>query len=226
MSCFSCVEAARESVNFQGKAPRFTLGWMSHRPRRRPRSPRHIPRRAFFFSALRICPFLHSASHSFFLFAAQIKIQKKQVFTNDLPASASLLRYSEIRTIENGSDTFFCFRSGSVSKSGSYDFFYRNGVPKWKGPGYYYSQFKPGLGVRNLFPAKPAYETSPSSELLEKPLGCSSSLTFPKTAFVIESLLAIELSLSRHPRCAHVQGRFSRRRLGNGEPIYHLLRRS
>ena len=30
----------------------------------------------------------------------------------------------------------------------SYDFFYKNGVPKWRGTGYYYSRFRPGLGVR------------------------------------------------------------------------------
>jgi len=28
-----------------------------------------------------------------------------------------------------------------------YDFFYKNGVPKWRGTGYYYSRFRPGLGV-------------------------------------------------------------------------------
>lgn len=29
-----------------------------------------------------------------------------------------------------------------------YDFFYKNGVPRWRGTGYYYSRFRPGLGVR------------------------------------------------------------------------------
>lgn len=29
----------------------------------------------------------------------------------------------------------------------SYDFFYKNGVPKWRGTGYYYSRFRPGLVV-------------------------------------------------------------------------------
>ncbi|KAI0349414.1 DnaJ-domain-containing protein [Trametes cingulata] len=28
-----------------------------------------------------------------------------------------------------------------------YDFFYRNGVPRWRGTGYYYSRFRPGLGT-------------------------------------------------------------------------------
>src|ERR1700728_4461005 len=28
-----------------------------------------------------------------------------------------------------------------------YDFFFKNGVPKWRGTGYYYSRFRPGLGV-------------------------------------------------------------------------------
>jgi DnaJ family protein C protein 1 len=32
-----------------------------------------------------------------------------------------------------------------------YDFFYKNGVPRWRGTGYYYSRFRPGLGVRRQF---------------------------------------------------------------------------
>ncbi|KAI9063266.1 DnaJ-domain-containing protein [Trametes sanguinea] len=28
-----------------------------------------------------------------------------------------------------------------------YDFFYKNGVPRWRGTGYYYSRFRPGLGT-------------------------------------------------------------------------------
>ena len=31
----------------------------------------------------------------------------------------------------------------------SYDFFYKNGVPVWRGTVYYYSRFRPGLGVRD-----------------------------------------------------------------------------
>lgn len=34
----------------------------------------------------------------------------------------------------------------------SYDFFYKNGVPKWRGTGYYYSRFRPGLGVGGCQP--------------------------------------------------------------------------
>ncbi|EEB90439.1 hypothetical protein MPER_11353 [Moniliophthora perniciosa FA553] len=30
-------------------------------------------------------------------------------------------------------------------------FFYKNGVPKWRGTGYYYSRFRPGLGTVILF---------------------------------------------------------------------------
>ena len=33
---------------------------------------------------------------------------------------------------------------------GRYDFFYKNGVPRWRGTGYYYSRYRPGLGVRSL----------------------------------------------------------------------------
>ncbi|KAF9247295.1 DnaJ-domain-containing protein [Melanogaster broomeanus] len=32
-----------------------------------------------------------------------------------------------------------------------YDFFYKNGVPKWRGTGYYYSRFRPGLGTVLIF---------------------------------------------------------------------------
>lgn len=32
-----------------------------------------------------------------------------------------------------------------------YDFFYKNGVPKWKGTGYFYSRFRPGLGTVVVF---------------------------------------------------------------------------
>jgi len=32
-----------------------------------------------------------------------------------------------------------------------YDFFYKNGVPKWRGTGYYYSRFRPGLGSVLVF---------------------------------------------------------------------------
>ncbi|KAB5592079.1 hypothetical protein CTheo_4461 [Ceratobasidium theobromae] len=32
-----------------------------------------------------------------------------------------------------------------------YNFFYKNGVPKWRGTGYYYSRFRPGLGTVLLF---------------------------------------------------------------------------
>lgn len=32
-----------------------------------------------------------------------------------------------------------------------YDFFYKNGVPKWRGTGYYYSRFRPGLGTVTVF---------------------------------------------------------------------------
>lgn len=37
-------------------------------------------------------------------------------------------------------------RNGEKRKR--YDFFYKNGVPKWRGTGYYYERFRPGLGVR------------------------------------------------------------------------------
>ncbi|KAF8309571.1 DnaJ-domain-containing protein [Clavulina sp. PMI_390] len=32
-----------------------------------------------------------------------------------------------------------------------YDFFYKNGVPKWRGTGYYYERFRPGLGSVLIF---------------------------------------------------------------------------
>ncbi|GAA6024829.1 hypothetical protein JCM11491_005668 [Sporobolomyces phaffii] len=40
-----------------------------------------------------------------------------------------------------------------AEKRKRYDFFYDNGVPKWRGTGYYYSRYRPGLGavVTGLF---------------------------------------------------------------------------
>ncbi|KAL5530671.1 hypothetical protein ACEPAF_6929 [Sanghuangporus sanghuang] len=32
-----------------------------------------------------------------------------------------------------------------------YDFFYKNGVPRWRGTGYYYSRYRPGLGFVVVF---------------------------------------------------------------------------
>ncbi|KAG8948089.1 hypothetical protein FRC04_010001 [Tulasnella sp. 424] len=32
-----------------------------------------------------------------------------------------------------------------------YDFFYKNGVPRWRGTGYYYSRYRPGLGSVGVF---------------------------------------------------------------------------
>jgi len=32
-----------------------------------------------------------------------------------------------------------------------YDFFFKNGVPRWRGTGYYYSRFRPGLGTVLVF---------------------------------------------------------------------------
>ncbi|KZW04216.1 hypothetical protein EXIGLDRAFT_758512 [Exidia glandulosa HHB12029] len=32
-----------------------------------------------------------------------------------------------------------------------YDFFYKNGFPRWRGTGYYYSRFRPGLGTVLVF---------------------------------------------------------------------------
>ncbi|GLB33895.1 putative dnaJ molecular chaperone homology domain containing protein [Lyophyllum shimeji] len=32
-----------------------------------------------------------------------------------------------------------------------YDFFYKNGVPRWRGTGYYYSRYRPGLGSVMVF---------------------------------------------------------------------------
>ncbi|GAA5949038.1 hypothetical protein JCM21900_003182 [Sporobolomyces salmonicolor] len=34
-----------------------------------------------------------------------------------------------------------------AEKRKRYDFFYENGVPKWRGTGYYYSRYRPGLGA-------------------------------------------------------------------------------
>ena len=45
---------------------------------------------------------------------------------------------------------FLVFYRSNLTTSCSYDFFYKNGVPRWRGTGYYYSRFRPGLGVGGL----------------------------------------------------------------------------
>ncbi|KAI8140119.1 hypothetical protein BJV82DRAFT_623980 [Fennellomyces sp. T-0311] len=37
------------------------------------------------------------------------------------------------------------------AKRERYDFFYKNGVPRWRGTGYYYSRFRPGLATVVVF---------------------------------------------------------------------------
>jgi len=58
--------------------------------------------------------------------------------------------------VKNAHDRFA--RLGVISKilrspesRKRYDFFYKNGVPKWRGTGYYYSRFRPGLGTVLVF---------------------------------------------------------------------------
>ncbi|CCM01606.1 uncharacterized protein FIBRA_03666 [Fibroporia radiculosa] len=58
--------------------------------------------------------------------------------------------------VKNAQDRFA--RLGVISKilrapesRERYDFFYKNGVPKWRGTGYYYSRFRPGLGTVFVF---------------------------------------------------------------------------
>jgi DnaJ homolog subfamily C member 1 len=50
-------------------------------------------------------------------------------------------RFARLGVISN------ILRDGEKRKR--YDFFYKNGVPKWRGTGYYYDRFRPGLGVRS-----------------------------------------------------------------------------
>ncbi|TCD69660.1 hypothetical protein EIP91_006677 [Steccherinum ochraceum] len=58
--------------------------------------------------------------------------------------------------VRNAHDRFS--RLGVVSKilrdpetRKRYDFFYKNGVPRWRGTGYYYARFRPGLGTVFVF---------------------------------------------------------------------------
>lgn len=44
---------------------------------------------------------------------------------------------------------YFGLQRFCLTRDKRYDFFYKNGVPKWRGTGYYYSRFRPGLGVRS-----------------------------------------------------------------------------
>ena len=64
-------------------------------------------------------------------------------------------RFSEIRSPAKGKqcDHEAHLRSTTTAPSQTlghplrYDFFYKNGVPKWRGTGYYYSRFRPGIWV-------------------------------------------------------------------------------
>ena len=42
---------------------------------------------------------------------------------------------------------FFSLLELYPSDVSRYDFFHKNGVPRWRGTGYYYSRYRPGLGV-------------------------------------------------------------------------------
>lgn len=58
-------------------------------------------------------------------------------------------RFCETRRVVNGTPIAL-FNSGISHERIRYDFFYKNGVPRWRGTGYYYARFRPGLGVSNV----------------------------------------------------------------------------
>lgn len=62
---------------------------------------------------------------------------------------ASILRSEEGRERSVSREVTWEYYFGlTCSLECRYDFFYKNGVPRWRGTGYYYSRFRPGLGVR------------------------------------------------------------------------------
>jgi len=63
-------------------------------------------------------------------------------------------------------EAFLIVRVEFTCMCSRYDFFYKNGVPKWRGTGYYYSRFRPGLGVSPIlgFPVQ-LLKLSPSPSL-------------------------------------------------------------
>lgn len=44
--------------------------------------------------------------------------------------------------------SFVILARSYISFTSRYDFFYKNGVPAWRGTGYYYARYRPGIGVR------------------------------------------------------------------------------
>ena len=84
------------------------------------------------------------------------RTQAWSVSTSGLRGSALLLPFSGRRSLASGKwcgyappSPINCGRSltHALVHPTRYDFFYKNGVPKWRGTGYYYSRFRPGVGV-------------------------------------------------------------------------------
>lgn len=88
----------------------------------------------------------------------QTRIQAWSAFTNDLRDLALSLQSSGMRSPGRGKRCGHGLPAINQARSldtlghpTRYDFFYKNGVPKWRGTGYYYSRFRPGVGVRTYF---------------------------------------------------------------------------
>ena len=86
----------------------------------------------------------------------QTRIQAWPAFTRGLRDLVLLQRFSRTQDPARGKwcgHEAPCDQFGSISNTHTlahsirYDFFYTNGVPKWRGTGYYYSRFRPGIGV-------------------------------------------------------------------------------
>lgn len=111
----------------RAKAQRSTHGSMFPPLRRRPRLPKHIERRACFSSA---------SLEQLFRLARVTSSCSPDKNPNDKTIHERFARLGVISTILRNKES-----------RDRYDFFYKNGVPKWRGTGYYYSRFRPGLGV-------------------------------------------------------------------------------
>ncbi|PPQ94014.1 hypothetical protein CVT25_009862, partial [Psilocybe cyanescens] len=77
-----------------------------------------------------------------------------------------------------------------------YDFFYKNGVPKWRGTGYYYSRFRPGLGSVFIFLT---ILTSGLQYLIQ-------SINYKKDLERIELIVAKAKSAAWGPKMQPIQG--------------------
>ncbi|KAF8205056.1 hypothetical protein BJ912DRAFT_940119 [Pholiota molesta] len=88
-----------------------------------------------------------------------------------------------------------------------YDFFHKNGVPKWRGTGYYYSRYRPGLGFVAIFLT---ILTSGLQFMIQK-------ITYRKDLERIELIVSKAKSTAWGPKMVPIPGRRRKVRINLGD---------